>query len=121
MRKLRMMLLLALVPAALRSAEPPRQRGQTIVVIVARSSPLSDLSRSELRAIYLGQITRWHDRHRIRLFVFPEKSAEQELFLRHVVTMPAIDYGQYWIGEVFRGEAFSPPAVAPTAASMKQH
>jgi ABC-type phosphate transport system substrate-binding protein len=101
--------------AALMPAEPPRT---SAAFIVSSKHAMKNLSSAELRRIFLGQTSRWRDGHRITLFVRPSNTPEGRLFLDRVVHMSDIDYSQWWIGAVFRGEAASVPRVIEMPEGM---
>jgi len=101
--------------AALMPGEPPRT---SVSFIVSSKRATKNLSSAELRRIFLGRTSRWRDGHRITLFVRPSKTPEGRLFLDRIVHMSEIDYAQWWIGEVFRGEAASVPRVIETSEAM---
>jgi ABC-type phosphate transport system substrate-binding protein len=100
-------LLLVLVSSG-RAAELPNL---SVSFIVSSRNPIRNLSSADLRRIFLGEISRWDNGHRIVLFVRPSDTAEGRLFLDRVVRMSDIDYSQWWLGEVFRGHASSAPRV----------
>jgi hypothetical protein len=97
-------------------AQTARKR---LVVIVSSAQTITDLSLADLRAIYLGAITRWPTRHRIVPVVMTPQSSEGQLFIKRVVGMAELDYGQHWIGMIFRGQAASAPLVAPSSEAAK--
>src|SRR6266849_7341840 len=101
--------------ATLMPGEPPRTSAS---FIVSSKRATKNLSSAELRRIFLGQTSRWRDGHRITLFVRPSSTPEGRLFLNRVVHMSDIDYSQWWIGAVFRGEAASLPRVIETGEGM---
>src|SRR6476469_9254508 len=86
-----------------------------LVVAVSASQSVGNLSSADLRRIYVGDMTRWPDGHRILPVMPPARSQESEVFLKHVVRMSPIDFAQQWIGVVFRGRAPAPPKVVATA------
>ena len=98
------------------AAQTARQR---LVVIVSSAQTITDLTLVDLRAIYLGEITRWPTRHRIVPVVLTPQSNEGQLFIKRVVGMAELDYGQHWIGMIFRGQAASAPLVAPSSEEAK--
>ena len=108
-------LAIAVLAAALMPGEPPRT---SVPFIVSSKRATRDLSSAELRRIFLGQTSRWHDGHRIVLFVRPSSTPEGRVFLDRVVHMSDIDYSQWWIGAVFRGQAASVPRVIDAAEAM---
>jgi ABC-type phosphate transport system substrate-binding protein len=83
-----------------------------LVVIVSPSQSVTNISSTDLRAIYLGQTTRWPTRRRILPVIITPRSIEGQTFVRRVIHMAEVDYAQYWIGIVFRGQAASAPLVA---------
>jgi ABC-type phosphate transport system substrate-binding protein len=93
------------------TAAAPHARMASATFVVSPHSALRDLSSSELRRIFLGQTSRWRDRHRIVLCLPPTRSPEETLLLDRVVRMSAIDYSQQWVGAVFRGEVAAVPRV----------
>jgi len=109
--------LVALLVASLSGTLPPAQTGRTrLIVIVPASQTVSDFSIADLRRIYLGEITRWPNGHRIVPVMLAPRSPEADLFLRRVVRMSAIDFAQSWIGAVFRGRVPAPPLLLSRSA-----
>lgn len=86
--------------------------------VVSAKNPVRDVSAGDLRRIFLGEITRWRNGHRIILFVRPMDTPEGRLFLDHLVRMSDIDYSQWWLGAVFGGRAANAPRVIPSAEEM---
>ena len=115
MRNIRNGIILIVLAATLMTAEPPRT---SVSFIVSSKRATKNLSSAELRRIFLGQTSRWRDGHRIALFVRPRGTPEGRVFLDRVVRMSEIDYSQWWIGAVFRGEAASVPRVIETSEAM---
>ena len=108
-------LVVIVLAAALMPVEPPRT---SVSFIVSSKRATKNLSSAELRRIFLGQTSRWRNGHRIALFVRPPGTPEGRLFLDRVVHMSDIDYSQWWIGAVFRGEAASVPRVIESSEAM---
>ena len=102
------------VPAA---GAPPQR---TISIIVSSRNPVHRLSTADLRRIFLGQITRWPNGHPIVIFLWPPASPDGRLFLDRVVHLSEIDYSQWWIGAVFRGEAAAVPRILSDQKTMLQ-
>ena len=90
------------------AAPPPRQ---SVAFIVSAHGHTRDRSSADNRRIFLGQISRWEDGHRISLVRRPTATPEGQIFLQRLIRMSEIDYAHYWIGAVFRGEASSAPRV----------
>jgi ABC-type phosphate transport system substrate-binding protein len=90
---------------------------QSIAFIVSAKGHTRPRSSAEVRRIFLGQISRWEDGHRIVLIVRPTASPAGRIFLERLIRMSEIDYAHYWIGAVFRGEAASAPRVVDSRES----
>jgi ABC-type phosphate transport system substrate-binding protein len=107
-------ILLPLATAA-RAAEPSNLR---VAFLVSPKNPLRSVSAGDLRRIFLGEISRWDNGHRIVLFVRPAETPEGRLFLDRLVRMSDIDYSQWWLGAVFRGRAGAAPRIIGAADLM---
>jgi hypothetical protein len=70
--------------------------------------------------MYLGQITRWPDGHRIVLAVRPGTTPAGKAFFDRVVQISEIDFSRLWLGILFRGDAANAPHVAPGADDLKR-
>jgi ABC-type phosphate transport system substrate-binding protein len=106
---------LFLLATAAGAAEPLQT---SIAFVVSARNPVRDLPAGDLRRIFLGEISRWQNGHRIVLFVRSSETAEGRLFLDRLLRMPDIDYSQWWVGEVFRGRAANPPRVLSSDEAM---
>jgi hypothetical protein len=102
------MILLAL----LFSMQVTQTENVRLIVIVSSSQKLTDISSTDLRAIYLGDLTRWPTRHAIVPIIPSTNTRGGEAFIRRLIKMAELDYAQHWIGMVFRGQAASAPLVA---------
>jgi ABC-type phosphate transport system substrate-binding protein len=90
----------------------------SVAFVVSARNSVRDLSAGDLRRIFLGEISRWENGHRIVVFVRSPETAEGRLFLDRLVRMSDIDYSQWWVGEVFRGRAANPPRVLSSDEAM---
>jgi hypothetical protein len=70
--------------------------------------------------MYLGQLTRWHDGHRVVLAVRPDRTPAGKNFFDRVVEMPEIDFSRLWLGILFRGDAVNAPRVVFSADDLKR-
>jgi hypothetical protein len=109
------MALLTAILVALAAISAPAGGEHRLAVIVGRTDALSDISRDDLRLIYIGGLTRLGGR-RISPVVLEEKAPAQRYFLKNVVGMGEIDFTQAWIGAVFNGEVATPPHLARSPA-----
>ena len=100
-----------LTSIALLLATAAPQPRQSVAFIVSARGHAQARTSAEIRRIFLGQISRWEDGHRITLIMRPTASAEGRLFLERLIRMSDIDYAHFWIGAVFRGQASAAPRV----------
>ena len=114
-RTLAALLVLPLLTAASAKRDPGRV---TLSFVVSSHNPTRNLSIAEARRIYLGETSRWRDGRRIVLLMPPPASPEGRLFLDRVVSMTDIDYSQWWISVVFRGELATPPRIVANEEAM---
>ncbi len=108
---------LTIVLAAPAISPPPRR---TISIIVSSRNPVHNLSRADLRRIFVGQTTRWPNDHPIVIFLWPPASPDGRLFLDRIVHLTDIDYSQIWIGAVFRGQVSTVPRIISDRKTMLQ-
>ncbi|MBV8545503.1 MAG: hypothetical protein JO088_12235 [Acidobacteria bacterium] len=116
MRARRLMVAIVFLLAASSHGEEPVTA--SVSVLVSAKNPMRDISAGDLRRIFLGDISRWHNGHRIVLFVRPMDTAEGRLFLDRLVRMSDIDYSQWWLGAVFRGRVANAPRVIGNVDEM---
>lgn len=109
-----MVAILLLLAVGLRGEEPV----PPVSFVVSAKNPMRDISAGDLRRIFLGDISRWRNGHRIILFVRPMDTAEGRLFLDHLMHMSDIDYSQWWLGAVFRGRVANAPRVIGSVEEM---
>ena len=112
--------ILFLAAIAAGAAEPSPVTSVSFFVSARGSDRSRNLSEGDLRRIFLGEISRWPNGHRIVLYVRSFDSAAGRLFLDRLIRMPDIDYAQWWLGAVFRGRAAAAPRVMPTPDSMSK-
>ncbi len=110
------LLVAALFVAASAKAAEASHPGVSFLVSVA--NPIREVSVGDLRRIFLGEISRWRNGHRIILFVRPAETPEGRVFLERLVQMSDIDYSQWWLGAVFRGRAANAPTVIASTVGM---
>ncbi len=93
--------------------------GLPIVVVVALSSPTSDLALSTLQRIFGGDQVSDRDGHHVIPFNHPVQTAERVTFDRIVMGLSPDDVARYWINRRIRGQS-GPPRTVPSAALMRR-
>jgi ABC-type phosphate transport system substrate-binding protein len=94
-------LLLAVVSTAV------AQDAQFAVVVNSKSS-VTNIPLAELRKIFLGERRFWPGSHPVKLVVRAQGSREHKMMLK-LLGMTESEYKQYWMQQVFRGEAQAEP------------
>jgi ABC-type phosphate transport system substrate-binding protein len=112
--------ILFLVAITAGAAEPSPGTSVSFFVSARGASHDRNLSEGDLRRIFLGEISRWPNGHRIVLYVRPFDSAAGRLFLDRLIRMSDIDYAQWWLGAVFRGRAAAAPRVMTSTDAMSK-
>jgi hypothetical protein len=84
----------------------PQAAYPQVAVIVNRANPITNLSRDQLRRLYLGKSTTFPDGTPVTLI---ESPAVRAGFYRQVLGMTHDQFKRHWVGVVFSGEGASPP------------
>lgn len=86
-------------------------QADAIAVVAHPSVEVDDLSFAELRKIMLAERQFWSTGERITLIVRAPVAIERTTLLEKVFRMTEVQYRQYWVAKVFRGEATDGPRV----------
>jgi len=86
-------------------------------IIAHRSVPATSLTRNELQAIFLGEMSRWDDGKPIRIVVLEEGPVHQS-FLQSVLAKSPSQFETYWNKRVFTGKGSAPKAFAEMAEAV---
>ena len=92
---------------------------QDIAVAVNPKNPVSNVSRSELRKIFAGEKRTWAGGLSIKIITRAPESYERIVLLR-LLGMSESEYKQYWIGQVFQGDAQAEPAAVFSNGMQKE-
>jgi ABC-type phosphate transport system substrate-binding protein len=93
----------------------PTGPSSDIAVIVNPSTPISNLSVAELRAILSGDRRSWDMKTPAVVLMRLPGSHERDVVLQRVLKQSESDYKKFWVGKIFRGEVIFEPATAPSA------
>lgn len=97
------------------SAEPSDE----LAIIVAPKSPITDLSRFELKRLYLGTNITTRTGERIIAFNQVPNAPDRILFEQRVLEMSSEELARYWIERRIRGHGGAPKAVSPVDLLQK--
>jgi hypothetical protein len=103
---------LSLVPSA------AAQAGD-MAVIVNPANPATNVSLGDLRKIFSGARRTWPGGQPVRLITRGPGCLERIVLLR-LLAMSESEYKQYWIAQVFRGEADAEPLIVPSVGMQKE-
>jgi len=84
-----------------------------VAVVVSESNHVSAVTLAELRKVFAGERRSWAVGMPIKLVVRAPGSHEHVAVLK-LLGMSESEYKQYWISQVFRGEADSEPMSLPS-------
>jgi hypothetical protein len=82
-----------------------------LAVVVAKTSPIKQLSQFELKKLYLGSIINDPSGERIIAFNQAPNSPDRVAFEERVLGLSPDEVSRYWIDRKIRGEGGAPKAV----------
>ena len=86
-------------------------RGADIAVVVHPDTPISDLSLTEVRKVFLGERQYWNSKLPVALLIRAPVARERDVVLRVIYQMSEAQFKQYWVAKIFRAEVASPPKI----------
>lgn len=86
-------------------------RGADIAVVVHPDTPVTDLSLSEVRKVFLGERQYWNSKLPVVLMIRAPVARERDVVLRVIYQMSEAQFKQYWVAKIFRAESASPPKI----------
>jgi phosphate transport system substrate-binding protein len=92
---------------------------QEAAVVVNPKNPISNISKFELRKIFAGEKRTWSGGLSIKLVVRVPGSYERSVLLR-LLGMSETEYKQYWIAQVFHGDAQAEPVALFSNGMQKE-
>jgi phosphate transport system substrate-binding protein len=110
------LLIFLLVPTL---AQISLAQDQDVAVVVNPKNPVNDISKSELRKIFAGEKRTWARGVSIKLVVRVPGSYERAVLLR-LLGMSESEYKQYWVAQVFHGEAQAEPVALFSNGMQKE-
>jgi ABC-type phosphate transport system substrate-binding protein len=82
-----------------------------VAVVVHPDTPISDLSLSEVRKVFLGDRQYWSTNIPVVLMIRAPVARERDVVLKIIYQMSESQFKQYWIAKIFRAESASAPKV----------
>lgn len=91
-----------------------------LAVIVNRANPVTNISRHELRAIFLGEQTAWQHGRRATPALREPGDPERVTALRLIYGMSEADLSRHFLHRTFMGGSTAGPRTLATAEGMKR-
>jgi hypothetical protein len=82
-----------------------------VAVVVHPDTPISNLSLSDVRRVFLGDRQYWSTNLPVVLLIRAPVARERDVVLRIIYQMSESQFKQYWIAKIFRAEAATAPKV----------
>ncbi|HUJ94062.1 MAG TPA: substrate-binding domain-containing protein [Terriglobales bacterium] len=99
--------------------QSPPANNDDVAIVVNEKNSVNELSMPDLRKILAGERHNWPGGQPVKLVVRAPGTHERLVLLR-VLHMSESEYKQYWISQVFRGEAQAEPVVLPSNGMQKE-
>jgi ABC-type phosphate transport system substrate-binding protein len=82
-----------------------------VAVVVHPDTPVSNLSLSDVRKVFLGDRQYWSTNIPVVLLIRAPVARERDVVLKIIYQMSESQFKQYWIAKIFRAEAATAPKV----------
>src|SRR5580704_13585915 len=82
-----------------------------VAVVVHPDTPISNLSLSEVRKVFLGDRQYWNTNIPVVLLIRAPVARERDVVLKVIYQMSESQFKQYWIAKIFRAEAATAPRI----------
>src|SRR3982075_2040141 len=86
-------------------------RGTDIAVVVNPDTPVTELSVTEVRKVFLGERQYWNANIPVVLLIRAPVARERNVVLKTIYQMSESQFKQYWIAKIFRAESATAPKV----------
>ena len=91
-----------------------------LAVIVNKANPTSNLTKSQLRKLVLGEQASWPSGTKVVVVLLQPGTAERDGVLRSICRMSEEDYNEHQMHANFSGETNTAPRVVSSAAAARQ-
>jgi ABC-type phosphate transport system substrate-binding protein len=82
-----------------------------VAVVVHPDTPITNLSMSEVRKVFLGDRQYWSPNIPVVLLIRAPVARERDVVLKVIYQMSEAQFKQYWIAKIFRAESATAPKV----------
>lgn len=98
-------------------AAPGIAQAQELVVVVAKDSPIPELSASQVREVFMGDTTRLYGA-RLAPVMYVDGDPLQEAFLNRVLRTRTAAFNSHWMQRVFQSGGKPPKRVASDSQAV---
>jgi ABC-type phosphate transport system substrate-binding protein len=98
----------------------PRIPYEGLAIVVNPDNPTTDITLSQLRAMFLGERKWWSNRHRVVLAGMRRNTPEWQAVRRVIYKMDRRELDHYYLYQSFKGETPSLPTTMPAPADVKK-
>ena len=98
----------------------PRIPYEGLAIVVNQDNPTTDITLSQLRAMFLGERKWWSNRHRVVLAGMRRNTPEWQAVRRVIYKMDRRELDHYYLYQSFIGESPSLPTTMPAPADVKK-
>jgi hypothetical protein len=91
-----------------------------MAVVVHPSNPSSDVTWTEVLAMFRGEQQHWKGGRKIYLILLEAGSTEREVMLKRVYGMTDVELKQFWLGKLYRGEIAAFPRVVASGLAARR-
>ena len=104
-------------------AAPAADQGnlsESLVIVVNRSNPVSDLTFEELRRIFLGNRSHWPNGRRITLVMSEPGEPERRTMLHEICAMNEDQFKNHFVHGLFTGEILVSPKILSSPMGVRK-
>lgn len=98
---------------------PVLAAGDPIVIIVNQANPVENLSKGELKKLFMSDRSKWDTGKAVAPVMVSAGAPERTAFLKIVCSMNDADFNKYFVQAAFTGKSATPPKEVSSAQAVK--
>jgi ABC-type phosphate transport system substrate-binding protein len=91
----------------------------SFAVIVGKSNPATNITKTQLRRMVLGEMTTWPGGGKVLVLLASSGDPARSAMLKEICGMSESDYGKYLAQKSFAGDSNAPKTLPSTAVVVK--
>jgi ABC-type phosphate transport system substrate-binding protein len=100
--------------------EKPSYSEENLAIVVNLSNPVRNLTKVQLRKIFLGEVNYWPNGHRVTLVMRHPGDPERKTVLREVCQMSEEEYKNHFLHGLFTGDILWTPKILETSSGVRK-